>query len=152
EAPQPELYDLKADPGETHNLLPDRKALGSELRGRLTSVIARYSADKELAEKTTLDPAMMERLKSLGYAAFSGGGQNAGISDSKLADPKSRIRVYEAFSEAMSDSQHERYPQAIEGLQAVLKIEPGLEPAHFLLGTNYYRMQRFSEAASEFEI
>ena len=74
DAPKPELYDLTKDPGETQNLYPDKKAVGEEMRARLTALIQQYSAGQELAEKTGLDPALMERLKSLGYAGFSGGG------------------------------------------------------------------------------
>ncbi len=46
------------------------------MRARLTALIRQYSAGQELAEKTGLDPALMERLKSLGYAGFSGGGKS----------------------------------------------------------------------------
>src|SRR5712691_7321599 len=74
DAPKPELYDLTKDPGETQNLFPQKKAVSEEMRARLATLIRQYSAGQELAEKTGLDPALMERLKSLGYAGFSGGG------------------------------------------------------------------------------
>ena len=64
EAPRPELYDLAADPGETVNLYTEKKAVSSELQARLVALIRQYSADQELAEKTGLDPALMEKLKS----------------------------------------------------------------------------------------
>ena len=69
DAPRPELYDLAKDPGELNNLLGEKKAVADEMRAQLVARL-RYSAGKELAEKTGLDPALMERLKSLGYAAF----------------------------------------------------------------------------------
>src|SRR4029077_21283350 len=78
DSPQPELYDLTNDPGETQNLYQNKKAVGEEMRARLTALIRQYSAGQELAEKTGLDPALMERLKSLGYAGFSGGGNSTG--------------------------------------------------------------------------
>src|SRR5437868_4816922 len=74
--PKPELYDLQKDPGETQNLIAQKKAVATEMQRQLTEVIRQYSAGKELAEKTGLDPALMERLKSLGYAGFSGGGNS----------------------------------------------------------------------------
>src|SRR3979411_2803806 len=73
EAPGPELYDLAKDPGEVHNLFTEKKAVAEEMRAKLVSLIRDYGAGKELAEKTGLDPALMERLKALGYAGFSGG-------------------------------------------------------------------------------
>jgi len=94
EAPKPELYDLAADPGETRNLYADKKAVGGELQARLRALVRQYSADQELAEKTGLDPALMERLKSLGYAGFSGG-TSPTTTDNSRPDPKDRIQVYE---------------------------------------------------------
>ncbi len=70
DAPRPELYDLAKDPGEVHNLFTEKKAVAEEMRAKLAGMIRDYSAGKELAEKTGLDPALMERLKSLGYAGF----------------------------------------------------------------------------------
>src|SRR5581483_12308200 len=131
DAPKPELYDLTKDPGETQNLFAEKKAVGEEMRAKLTDLIREYSAGQELAEKTGLDPALMERLKSLGYAGFSGGSSPT-ISDAKLPDPKDRIEVYELVSEGMADSQHGRYEKSVEELTTALKTEPDSVPIHYL--------------------
>src|SRR5438046_1584691 len=120
DAPKPELYDLTKDPGETKNLYADKRAVSEEMRARLATLIQRYGAGQELAQKTGLDPALMERLKSLGYAGFSGGGTEVTISDRKLPDPKDRIQTYELFSEGMADSQHGQYAEAAQKLSTVL--------------------------------
>ncbi|MBV9625048.1 MAG: sulfatase-like hydrolase/transferase [Acidobacteria bacterium] len=145
DAPKPELYDVSKDPEETNNLLSTRPAVADELRARLSSLIVEYSAGHELAQKTGLDPALMERLKSLGYAGFSGGGSPT-VSNRSLPDPKDRIAAYELFSDAMSDSQHGRYQESAEKLAAVLKTEPDSIPAHYILGLNYYRMHQYGPA------
>jgi tetratricopeptide (TPR) repeat protein len=150
EAPRPELYDLAKDPGEVHNLLPEKKAVAEEMRAKLVGLIREYSAGKELAEKTGLDPALMERLKSLGYAGFSGGGDPT-ITNRDLPDPKDRVATYELISDAIADSQHGRYPESIEKLKVVLKTEPQSVPAHYLQGLNYYRIKMFSEAVEELQ-
>jgi arylsulfatase A-like enzyme/Flp pilus assembly protein TadD len=150
DAPKPELYDVGKDPAELHNLVADKKAVSEEMRAKLVAMIREYSAGKELAEKTSLDPALAERLKSLGYVAFSGGGDPA-ISNHDLPDPKDRIGVYEEFSDAMSDSQHGKYQESIEKLNAVLKTEPNSTPAHYMQGLNYYRLKMFPEAIAELE-
>ena len=120
------------------------------MRAKLTAMIREYSAGKEMAEKTGLDPALMERLKSLGYAAFSGGGDPA-ISNRDLPDPKDRIEAYENFSDAMAESQHGRYQESIEKLKGMIKAEPNSVPAHYLLGLNYYRLKMYPEAATELQ-
>ena len=150
DAPKPELYDLTKDPGETHNLFSDKKAVAEEMRAKLTGLIRDYSAGQELAEKTGLDPELMERLKSLGYAGFSGGSVPT-ITDRNLPDPKDRIDVYELVSDAMSDSQHGNYPPSIEKLNAALKMDPNCVPVHYLQGLNYYRVGQFPGAVNEFQ-
>ena len=150
DAPRAELYDVGSDPGETHNLLGEKKAVGEEMRAKLTAMIREYSAGKEMAEKTGLDPALVERLKSLGYVAFAGGGDPA-ISNHDLPDPKDRIEVFENFSDAMAESQHGQYQESIEKLKGMIKAEPNSIPAHYLQGLNYYRLKMYPEAATELQ-
>jgi arylsulfatase A-like enzyme/Flp pilus assembly protein TadD len=150
DAPKPELYDLSKDPGETQNLYADKKAVAGELRNRLTTLIAQYSAGQELAEKTGLDPALMERLKSLGYAGFSGGGSPT-VSDRSLPDPKDRIQTYELISDAIAESQHGEYQSSAEKLAVALKTEPNSVPIHYLLGLNYYRLREFPQAVEQLQ-
>jgi arylsulfatase A-like enzyme/Flp pilus assembly protein TadD len=150
DAPKPELYDLTKDPGETQNLYSDKKAVSEEMRARLAALIRQYSAGQELAEKTGLDPALMERLKSLGYAGFSGGGSPT-IPDRALPDPKDRIQVYELISDAIAESQHGEYPESTEKLNLALKTEPDSVPVRYLLGLNYYRMHQYPSAVEQLE-
>jgi tetratricopeptide (TPR) repeat protein len=150
DAPKPELYDLTKDPGETQNLFSEKKAVAEEMRGKLADVIRRYSAGKELAEKTGLDPALMERLKSLGYAGFSGS-TNPTITDRSLPDPKDRIQVYELISDAIAESQHGEYQPSVDKLNAALKTEPNSVPVHYLQGLNYYRLAQYPQSVDEFQ-
>jgi arylsulfatase A-like enzyme/Flp pilus assembly protein TadD len=150
DAPKPELYDLTKDPGETHNLYPEKKAVAGEMRNKLTTLIEQYSAGQELAQKTGLDPALMERLKSLGYAGFSGGGTPT-ITDRSLPDPKDRVQVYELISDAIADSQHGDYEQSTEKLNTALKTEPNSVPVHYLLGLNYYRTRDFEKSVEQLQ-
>ena len=150
DAPKPELYDLSKDPRETQNLFSQKKAVAEEMHAMLASFIRRYSAGQELAEKTGLDPALMERLKSLGYAGFSGGSKPT-ISNRELPDPKDRIRTYELISDAIADSQHGRYQDSIVQLEAALKSDPNSVPIHYLQGLNYYRLKEFPKAVEELQ-
>src|SRR5437899_3171319 len=150
DAPKPELYDLRKDSGETHNLFAEKKAVTEEMRVRLAKMIQQYTAGQELAEKTGLDPALMERLKSLGYAGWSGG-SSSGANVHALPDPKDRMQTYELFSDAMADSQHGQYAQSIEKLNIVLKTDPDSVPAHYLQGLNYYRTHEFPKSVAELE-
>src|SRR5216683_790070 len=150
DAPKPELYDLSKDPGETQNLLPQKKAVGEEMQAKLAALIREYSSGQELAQKTGLDPALMERLKSLGYAGFSGGGSPT-ITDRVLPDPQDRIQVYELISDGIAESQHGDYPDSTVKLNLALKTEPDSVPVRYLLGLNYYRRHEFSNAVTQLE-
>lgn len=148
DAPRPELYDLRKDPAETTNLFTEKKAVGEEMRSKLNNLIREYSAGEELAQKTGLDPALMERLKSLGYAGFSGGGDLT-VSNRDLPDPKDRIELYELISEAMADAQHGRLQESVDKLTSALKTEPKSVATRYLLGLSYYRLRRFEDAKRE---
>lgn len=148
DAPKPELYDLKKDPGETQNLIAAKKAVGEEMRAKLTGLVRDYSASHEMAQKTGLDPALMERLKSLGYAGFSGGG-DPNVSNRDLPDPKDRIELYELISEAMADAQHGRLEESVTKLNTALKTDPKSVATRYLLGLSYYRLHRYEDARRE---
>jgi arylsulfatase A-like enzyme/cytochrome c-type biogenesis protein CcmH/NrfG len=150
DAPRPELYDLTKDPGEIHNLFAEKKAVADEMRAQLSRMIRDYSAGREMAEKTGLDPALMERLKALGYAGFSGGSDPT-ISSRQLPDPKDRIVVYELISDAIADSQHGRYQDSVDKLKSVVKTEPKSVPAHYLQGLDFFHLKMYPEAVTELQ-
>jgi tetratricopeptide (TPR) repeat protein len=150
DAPKPELYDLAKDPPELHNLFTEKSAVAQEMRAKLIGLIRDYSAGKEMAEKTGLDPALMERLKALGYAGFSGGSDPT-ISSRDLPDPKDRVATYELFSDAIADSQHHRFQESIDRLKTVIKTDPNSVPAHYMQGLNYYGLKMFPEAVDELQ-
>ncbi len=153
DAPRPELYDLSADPHELKNLYSAQRAVANELRKRLGQLITQFTpaSGEKTAETTGLDPALMERLKSLGYVAVAGGGDDV-LSDRRLADPKDRVQVYELVSDALADSQRGHYAESIQKLQQAEKSEKDSLPVHYLLALNYYRQNNFSIAIEELRI
>jgi arylsulfatase A-like enzyme/Flp pilus assembly protein TadD len=150
DGPKPELYDLSDDPRELNNLYAEKQGVSGELRSQLSGIIRQYTSDTPMAQKSTLDPALAQRLQSLGYTALAAG-DTSPVSDPKLPDPKDRIQVYEAVTEAIDASQHGRFQESIALLKTTLATEENSVPIHYLLGLNYYRTQHFAEAAAEFK-
>ena len=152
DAAKPELYDLSKDPRELRNLFSQQSAPANRLRSQLAQLVKKYSpvSGRGEAESTSLDPVLMERLKSLGYVAVSAGGSST-ISYRNLPDPKDRIQMYELVSEAISDSQHGRYAASTAKLRATFRIEKDSLPVHYLLALNYYRQGDFGSAIQEFQ-
>ena len=152
DAPRPELYDTRTDPHELKNLDSSRRAMAHSLHDELFSMIRRYTPSSQSAagEKTLTDPALLERLRSLGYVAVSAG-TFSDQSGKPLADPKDRIHVYELFSDAMSDGQHGRYDESLRKLDEAAKTEPSLLPIHYLRALDYYREKDYPRALAEFQ-
>ena len=151
DAPRPELYDTRSDPHELRNLLNSRKILASAMRGRLDVLIRRFTPRTgNVAEKEPTDPALLERLRSLGYAAV-GEGHFSTAGGKALADPKDRVQVYELFAEAMEDGQHGRYQESLRKLDEAQKTEPRLMPIRYLMAIDYYRLKDFPRASESFQ-
>jgi len=150
DVPKPELYDLAADPGELHNLYAQKPAIAQELKAKLDALEQKYTAGHQQAQSTPLDPVLMERLKSLGYAGFSGGHPAKAGDNRQLPDPKDRIAMFELISDAIDASQHGRFQESTSKLTQALKTEDTSVPVHYLLGLNYYRTQNFQESITEF--
>jgi arylsulfatase A-like enzyme/Flp pilus assembly protein TadD len=150
DVPKPELYDISADPGELHNLYAQKPAIAQELKSQLDAMEKRYTAGAQQAQSMPLDPVLMERLKSLGYAAFSGGHPTKSGDNRQLPDPKDRIAMFELVSEAVDASQHGRYEDSTAKLTEALKTEETCVPVHYLLGLDYYRMQNYADSIREF--
>ena len=152
EAPRPELYDTRTDPHETRNLLAGKQALAHEMRDRLQTLERRYTpaSGGGAKESEPTDPALADRLRSLGYVAISGG-TFSDSSGKALPDPKDRVRVYDLFSEAMADGQHGRYTESLEKLHQAEQVEPSSLPIRYLQALDYYRLKDYSRAADRFK-
>jgi arylsulfatase A-like enzyme/Tfp pilus assembly protein PilF len=152
EAPRPELYDTRTDPHETRNLLPGKQALGHEMLDRLQTLERRYTpaSGGGAKESEPTDPALADRLRSLGYVAISGG-TFSDASGKGLPDPKDRVRVYDLFSDAMADGQHGRYRESLEKLQEAEKTEPSSLPVRYLQALDYYHLKDFPHAMDRFK-
>ncbi|HXJ92139.1 MAG TPA: sulfatase-like hydrolase/transferase [Terriglobia bacterium] len=152
EAPRPELYETHIDPNELKNVYPTRQALGRELHTELYDDLRRLTpvnANRAVAPELT-DPALLDRLRSLGYVAVSSG-TFAEQSGKALADPKDRITVYELVARATEDGQHGRFQASLDALQEAAKTEPTLLAIQYLEGLDYFRMKDYAQAAAKFQ-
>lgn len=149
DAPLPELYDLKKDPVELNNIYEADKALAHRMKEELRALQQRFSAPTAARHiSQAMDPETMERLKSLGYVAFSSG--TAASSGKFLPDPKERIDTYNQLNGAILLSRQGRIRLAIGILNKVAQQEPEMPVVHFLLGMEYFTLKQYLKAAEEF--
>lgn len=150
-APRPELYDLRSDPRELNNLHDRNLALAGQLKQKLIEVERRYARASTAPARFAHDPALLERLRSLGYAGYMGAQPSAASSAGAAADPKDKVEVYNQLRAALLASEANDNARAISMLERLIAREPGFFNAHYLIGHSYYRAGRFAEAASAFE-
>jgi len=139
-APKPELYELSSDPGERTN-----RAAGDADRVReLEALLAReLEATKGSLrhEETSIDPATLERLMSLGYIA--GGTRKPTRRDSldlaQYPDPKDRASYWQGYRQLSSLRTEGDLPKAEEVGRNLLREDPNPALIHYLFGQVLWR-------------
>ena len=90
DAPKAELYDLQTDPGEERNVLERHPTVAAAMRRRLQSFDSEALRTAGTLQPT--DPAVSERIASLGYVGGPAG--RMPIVPGDQVDPKDRIDVF----------------------------------------------------------
>jgi arylsulfatase A-like enzyme/Tfp pilus assembly protein PilF len=136
--PVPELYDLAADPAETHNLASERPEVLSRLARSLP-------AESQLGRARRASPAPEEvaRLRSLGYLSGS-----AAIKARYTAedDPKNLVSIDQQLHESVDFYQRGKLADAIRVARSVLEERPGMEAGYENLGFLLRRADQIPEA------
>ena len=139
EAPKPELYDVRRDPGETRNRIADQGSLASQLAQKVGGY---GSADISAAPAT--DPETQSRLQALGYTGGGRGGARAGA----RPDPKDRRALAARIAEATSGELHGADLE--RALREILKEDPDNPQANVRLGYVLVERGTCAEAAPLF--
>ncbi len=140
EAPDPELYDLRADPGETRNLWARQPRRAQQMRERLAAFVAPVMAPAELGRQ------VRDRLAALGYVGTGA----APAQGEPLPDPKSQIHLLRHLKVAARFFFEERYPEAIAEYRAALDENPGMAAAWEFLGRAQQHSGDPASAATSF--
>ncbi|MCK4546596.1 MAG: sulfatase-like hydrolase/transferase [Candidatus Eisenbacteria sp.] len=155
-APEPELYDLIRDRGETTNLSGTGLSIEEVLVEQLDELIASFPAS-EACRPTEVprDETTRERLASLGYLSGMSGSRDA--EGQMLPNPRSQM---EAFNRCQLASRHTRTGWALlesgdpggalDAFLETLRIEPGSPLRHVNLAAAYVRLEQYERAASVF--
>jgi arylsulfatase A-like enzyme/tetratricopeptide (TPR) repeat protein len=147
EAPVPELYDLRRDPGEEQNLAPLEPERTAELSGALarwTAATTDASAETEAAR--SLDPDEEARLRSLGYLGgdyFKSGGEGG------LTDPKQGIAELRRLGAARDLLTQGDAAGALAGASEVLASNPSNHLARETKALALIDLGRLAEAEDE---
>ncbi|MGD0695334.1 MAG: sulfatase-like hydrolase/transferase [Terriglobia bacterium] len=142
-APRPELYDLVHDRAEKHNV--QHSADAAAFRSQLLDIERRYTSSTSSSDTaSTLSSETVEKLKSLGYVAFSA--PVATTSEDNLPDPKDRLQTFKAFLRARSLASAGQFERANALLKSLRAQEPNLYVIPAELGHNAEAEKRLPEA------
>jgi choline-sulfatase len=140
DAPRPELYDIDRDPGETKNLFEERRSMGDAMLAQLRRQEQGFDKATASMPAEDVDPESRARLAALGYV----GSFVASASEPRTgrADPKDKIGLFNKLNGVTdlareSDDAGRPSPTVIATLEEVLREDPQVIDAWFMLGTHY---------------
>ncbi len=131
DAPKPELYDLVADPQETHNLYRTNRATALELKSQFESLVTRVTP-REPPRRGTPSPADVELLASLGYVGTSSP-ILVGSAGQPLPDPKDELGTYKVLLSVAQMASQGKCARAIPLLTHLIQEQPALFLGHLTL-------------------
>jgi arylsulfatase A-like enzyme len=144
-APTPELYDLSADPGATHNLARSSQAVLDTLTAQLESFDRRMESGAA-SQETRLSSSELQKLASLGYV----GSQRAsapGVRARTGSDPKDEIAIANTVQKAMAALEDAHPEKVVSQLQPLVQAHPKTYLAQFVLGVARLQQKQYAQAA-----
>jgi arylsulfatase A-like enzyme len=147
DAPRPELYDLKHDAAELHNLLPGQSALAATYRERLAALVATYRSVRLAGPPVPAAAAeAAQNLRALGYLDATT--PHAALADSGI-DPKDRLFEYKRYLLAEHLEQTGRSDEAAAEFQAILADDARNLPAYLELARADGALHRYLDGERE---
>ena len=134
-APRPELYDLRADPKELHDLSAQHPGIVATLGGQLDAMNLR-SAERE-PTPAKIDPDALNRLRSLGYV--SGAESAARRATGPRPDPKDKLPLVEELAQTLALRDSGQLDEAARRLEDLARKDPDDPAVHLALSSVYFR-------------
>ena len=149
EAPRPELYDLRKDPQEMHNLYEPWNVSVQNLRDLMRQHRSASPSAAKRRDIAPVDPSTIAELRALGYLGPEG--STAAPEPSLLPDPKDKIELQNLLHEAMLENEHGQTDKARATLNKLLAADPKDEAALAQLGELELKARNFRPAAISLE-
>jgi choline-sulfatase len=144
QAPRPELYEVRADPGETNN----RVSIEPDESRRLASLLNAIAQRPGPSVAANVDLLEAEKFLALGYIGASGPRPAPGI---ELPDPKDKLEIYGLTMEAVELSEGGNSEGALARLDRANRLDPAVAQVHYTRGAILGGLGRYAEAARALE-
>jgi arylsulfatase A-like enzyme/Flp pilus assembly protein TadD len=136
DAPRPELYDLRADPGETTNLAGTDRRTYFAMKQAITPML------KEAAAAAAVPPEEAAKLAALGYIGSAG----TALPGEVLPDPKDKRQTFRDLRSAFSLFRAGDNAAALTAFQKILRENPRMTDVWDVTAKTYWRLGREDEA------
>ena len=140
QAPRRELYDLRVDPAAARDLSRERPAVADGMAAQMQAALRTWTGGAAAAPAAGPDPALIERLASLGYASGGGGLSASGT------DPKDKIEVTNVLHDASLAAEDGHPERAIPLFERVVSTDPQIFTAQLELGLALARQKEWARA------
>jgi len=148
DAPEPELYDVLADPEEKINLASRQTATVAVFKDQLQKLLQNKPFTANAGEGAKLSPDAQEKLRTLGYFSYRSPVSAEALA-AGLPDPKNKLWEFNSILRA-EDALHAGDVATGESLlHQVGEKDPQMYVVPFLLGESASTQQHWQEAASE---
>jgi tetratricopeptide (TPR) repeat protein len=146
EAPKPELYDLRRDPGELQNTYAPWDLTVQKCRTALSDWKSKTPPSKPSAG--SVGQNTREELQALGYLSRADAGTSTNVPEpSLLPDPKDRIEEQNLLHRAMMAAEDGREGESRTALEKVLELNPKSATALSQLGELELHAEDYAKAA-----
>jgi arylsulfatase A-like enzyme/Tfp pilus assembly protein PilF len=143
-SPQKELYDLKVDPKETVNRASEEPRVVQKLEQEMNSLLKKYSQGQFQTDYRKVDEETKEKLAALGYV---GGFVDTGKAEEmELPSPREKIHIFNEISAAKEASLKGQLKKAQEIMMGVIRQDPEIIDAYFILGNIFFKQKNYPEA------
>jgi arylsulfatase A-like enzyme/Flp pilus assembly protein TadD len=143
--PIPELYDLRADPGEQANVYARRQDVAKLLERQLDTL----RAGAQAASPGAVDPETAQRLRSLGYVVAPA--DKPARSYTARDDPKSLVSLNNRLDEALDAFRAGNAAAAERGLNEIIDARADFTVAYDRLALLYRDTGRIQQAIALLE-
>jgi len=144
-APQPELYDLSADPKATRNLAQSSPAILQTLAAQLTGFDNHFGDQGRNTAAAGLTASEVQKLASLGYVGLQKT-QSSGDAAIAGTDPKNTIGIANHTIQALRVLDDGKQGKTTPSFQEILARQTNSYLAQYGLGVALARQQQYSEA------
>lgn len=141
EAPEPELYHVTEDPGETRNLIDAEPSKAKEFRGLLARAVP-----EEETGRIEIDEETREKLEAIGYVHREGE-----IEESvEGKDPKEILECTDGLHLSMLHFTYGRFDSSLAVLERIKDDCPGQNQIYDNIGNLRIRLGQYDETIAEF--